>query len=130
MKDVKSVQIPEKDCVITVSEQHTKERLLRVGLTIKEKHTRMYSEEKETTNVTIKDAPYEKADATICSFMSKFGEIVSGSIRHGQVTFKDQKFDNGTRYLQILNCTPSLPASTTFWSFPVRIFADNGRTAA
>ncbi|KAK3102824.1 hypothetical protein FSP39_014202 [Pinctada imbricata] len=128
LEDIKSIQITEKDCVITVSEQSAKDKLLRVGLNIKDKFVKFFSVEKEITNVTIKDAPYEMSDSVICSFMTKYGEVVPGSIRHGQVTFKNITIDNGTRYVQLLNCAPSLPNNATFGSFPVRIFADNGRT--
>ena len=128
IENIKSIQITEKDCIVTVSESDVKQRLLRVGLTVKEKCVKFYSVEKEITNVTIKDAPYEMSDAAIAGYMSRYGEVVSGSIRHGKVKFRGIAFDNGTRYLQIINCVPILPNATTFGNFTVRIFADNGRT--
>ena len=85
--------------------------------------------EKEITNDTLKDAPYEMSDSAIVGYMSMYGEVVSNSIRHGRVVYKGKSFDNGTTYLQIINCSPTLPNVTQFGKYPVRIFADNGRTA-
>ena len=130
IENIKSVHITEKDCIVTVtvSEQDVKKRLSRVGLTVKDKYMKCYSVEIEITNVTIKDTPYEMSDAAIVVNMSRYGEVVSGSIRHGKVKFRGITFDNGTRYLQVINCVPILPSATTFGTFTVRIFADNGRT--
>jgi hypothetical protein len=36
--------------------------------------------------------------------------------------------ENGSRYLQIINCAPTLPNRTDFGRFEVRFFADNNRT--
>ncbi|KAK3107436.1 hypothetical protein FSP39_014586 [Pinctada imbricata] len=85
IKNIKSIQITEKDCIITLSDQDSKQKLLRVG-------------------------------------------IIPGSVRHGYIKYKETQIDNGTRYLQILNCVPNLPTSTHFGTFAVRLYADNGRT--
>ena len=128
ISNIKSIQITEKDCIVTLSDQESKQKLLRVGVNIKEKFVRFFGVDREITNVTLKDAPYKMADNTVVAFMSKYGEVVPGSVKRGYIKYKNTQIDNGTRYLQIVNCVPTLPTSADFGSFPVRIYADNGRT--
>ena len=52
--------------------------------------------------------------------------FIPGSLRRGYI--KDTHVENGSRYLQILNCIPTLPNRTKFGRFEVRVFADNNRT--
>jgi hypothetical protein len=52
--------------------------------------------------------------------------FIPGSLRRGYI--KDTHVENGSRYLQILNCIPTLPNRTKFDRFEVRVFADNNRT--
>ena len=81
---------------------------------------------KPITNVTIKDAPYEVSDCYIATHMMKYGEVIPGSVRRGYI--KGTNIENGSRYLQIINCVPPLPNRTDFGRFEVRLFADNNRT--
>jgi hypothetical protein len=58
--------------------------------------------------------------------MLKYGEVIPGSVRRGYI--KDTHVENGSRYLQILNCIPTLPNRTICGCFEVCVFADNTRT--
>ena len=86
----------------------------------------MVDVERQVTNVTIKDAPCELSDIAVCGYISKFGEIVQGSLRRGII--KDTNIETGTRYVQLTNCVPIIPNTTKFGRFNVRLFADNNRT--
>jgi hypothetical protein len=44
------------------------------------------------------------SDQFIATHMSKYGQVVSGSIKRGVI--KGTNIENGTRYVQILNCAP------------------------
>jgi lipid-binding SYLF domain-containing protein len=55
---------------------------------------------KNVTNVTIKDAPSEVRDQFIATHMSKYGQVINGSIKRGVI--KGTNIENGTRYVQIL----------------------------
>ncbi|KAK3091907.1 hypothetical protein FSP39_023596 [Pinctada imbricata] len=58
--------------------------------------------------------------------MSQYGNVVPNSIRRG--TIKGTDIQNGTRYLSIVGCAPTLPVRTTVGRFDIRIFANNNRT--
>jgi hypothetical protein len=62
----------------------------------------------------IKDAPCEVSDQFIATHMSKYRLVINGSIKRGVI--KGTNIENGTRYVQILNCAPILPVRT-FISF-------------
>ncbi|VDI73154.1 Hypothetical predicted protein [Mytilus galloprovincialis] len=47
-------------------------------------------------------------------------------IKRGYIRGKN--IENGSRYIQIINCAPTIPNKTTFGRYDVRMFADNGRT--
>jgi Zn ribbon nucleic-acid-binding protein len=81
---------------------------------------------KFVTNVTIKDAPCEVSDQFIATHMSKYGQVINGSIKRGVI--KGTTIENGTRYVQILNCAPIFPVRTNFGRFEIRLYADNNRT--
>ncbi|CAC5409001.1 CNBP [Mytilus coruscus] len=66
------------------------------------------------------------SDITICGHISKFGDVVQGSIRRGLI--KDTNIETGTRYVQLTNCIPIIPTATKFGRFSVRVFAGNNRT--
>ena len=90
IEKLNSIQITEKDCVVTVSENDLKQKLLRVGLNIKDKFVRFYSVEKEITNVTLKDAPYEMSDsATGKSFRAAYGTVVWSTKANRLITEPD-----------------------------------------
>ena len=87
----------------------------------------MYGCGKGITNITITNTPVELADITICTYMSQFDDVVQGSIKRG--TIKGTNIETGTRYIQIVNCAPTIPNLTTFGRFNVRLLADNNRKA-
>ena len=58
--------------------------------------------------------------------MSKYGQVINGSIKRGVI--KGTNIENGTRYVQILNCSPIIPVRTNFGRFEIRLYADNNRT--
>ncbi|XP_062585155.1 uncharacterized protein LOC134246823 [Saccostrea cucullata] len=124
--DINAIQITEKECFVTLKSEQTKEQLLMSGVTVKNRTVTLYEVDKQITNVTIKDAPIELPDTFITTNMMQYGQVVAGSIKHG--TIKNTSIENGTRYLQILNCAPTLPNRTKFGDHEVRIFADNNRT--
>ena len=78
------------------------------------------------THVTIKDAPVELGDLAICTFMRQYGEVVQDSIKRG--TIRGTNIETGTRYIQLINCVPTIPNITKFGRFEIRLFADNNRT--
>jgi hypothetical protein len=51
--------------------------------------------------VTTNDAPCEVSDQFIATHMSKYGQVINGSIKRGVI--KGTNIENGTRYVQILN---------------------------
>jgi hypothetical protein len=61
--------------------------------------------EENITNITIKNAPYELDNCYIAAQMLKYGEVIPGSVRRGYI--KDTHVENGSKYLQIMNCIPS-----------------------
>jgi hypothetical protein len=50
--------------------------------------------------VTIKDAPCEVSDQFIATHMSKYGQVINGSIKRGVI--KGTNIENGTRYVDII----------------------------
>ncbi|CAG2212346.1 CNBP [Mytilus edulis] len=124
--EIQTIQITEKECIVTVHDQNTKHTLLTRGINLKNRYIRMVDVEQQVTNVTIKDAPCEMSDVTICGHLSKFGDVVQGSLRRGLI--KDTNIETGTRYVQLTNCIPIIPTATKFGRFSVRMFADNNRT--
>ena len=123
--NIKSVQITESDCVVTLKDQICKERLLAKGIEIKNRYVKFVDVDKQLTNITIKDLPYELTDQFLATHPAKFGQVVDGSIKRGYI--RETTIENGTRYAQLLNCIPLIPNRTSFGN--VRIFADNNRTS-
>jgi hypothetical protein len=54
----------------------------------------------------------ELSDCYIATQMMKYGEVIPGSVRRGYI--KGTNIENGSRYLQIINCAPTLPNRTDF----------------
>jgi len=124
--DVKSIQIKEKECIVTLASLEAKNKLIIGTSNIQNQHITFYDVDSILTNVTIKDAPYEMADSTLIAHLSQYGEILSGSIARGKI--KGSDIENGTRYVKILNCVPVLPLKDDIGRFTIRMFADNNRT--
>jgi hypothetical protein len=82
-------------------------QLISGGITLKNRSVNILDVEKTITNVTIKDAPFEVSDCYIATQMMKYGEIIPESVRRGYI--KGTNIENGSRYLQIIKCAPTLP---------------------
>ncbi|KAK3107417.1 hypothetical protein FSP39_014115 [Pinctada imbricata] len=123
---VSAIQITEDRCIVTCKDTDVKTSMLIRGLEVKNNHVQLVDVENTITNVTIKDAPYELGDNVIYTFMSQYGNVVDGSLRRG--TIKGTSIENGSRYLSIVGCVPTLPNRATIGRFDVRIFANNNRT--
>lgn len=123
---IKSIQIKEKECVVTVADQETKTKLILSATNLKNRSVVVNGVDNIITNVTIKDAPYEMPDNVVIECMSRYGDIMSGSYVRGKI--KGTNIENGTRYVKILNCVPILPLHKAIGRFKIRIFADNNRT--
>ncbi|CAC5418334.1 CNBP [Mytilus coruscus] len=124
--DVLSIQITEKDCIVTLKNPETKDRLATQGITLRDRSIKLYEVESSITHVTIKDAPYKLDNCYICTQMLRFGKVVPGSIKRGVI--KGTNIENGSRYIDILDCEAVLPNRTSLGRFEVRLFADNNRT--
>ena len=92
----KAIQITERDCIVTVNDNHTNIKLLVEGVEVQNQHLKCMDVEKGITNFTIKYTPVELADITICTYMSQFDDVVQGSIKRG--TIKGTNIETGTRY--------------------------------
>ncbi|KAK3107344.1 hypothetical protein FSP39_012305 [Pinctada imbricata] len=123
---VSAIQITEDRCIVTCKDTDVKTSMLIRGLKVKNNHVQLVDVENTITNVTIKDAQYELGDNVIYTFMSQYGNVVDGSLLRG--TIKGTGIENGSRYLSIVGCVPTLPNRATIGRFDVRIFANKNRT--
>ena len=126
LEDIKSIQMTEKSCIVTLKSEQAKYKILNSEISLKNRSVNFFEIDKNVTNVTIKDAPCEVSDQFIATHMSKYGQVINGSIKRGVI--KGTNIENGTRYVQILNCAPILPVRTNFGRFEIRLYADNNRT--
>ncbi|CAC5415412.1 unnamed protein product [Mytilus coruscus] len=109
-----------------VDDQASKILLLIKGIELKNYHYKFVDVETEVTNVTIKDAPVELGDLAFCTFMRQSAKVVRGSLKRG--TIRGTNIETGTRYIQLINCVPTIPSITKLGRFEIRLFADNNRT--
>ena len=123
---VQSIQLTERECIVTDCNPDAKHVLLTRGIELRNRYIKLVDVEKQVTNVTINDAPCELSDIAICGYISKFAEVVQDSLRRG--TIKVTNIQTGTLYLQLTNCIPIIHNITKFVRFTIRIFADNNRT--
>ncbi|CAC5415229.1 CNBP [Mytilus coruscus] len=107
-------------------DRDAKERLVQCDLTIKNRSVKFTDVENTITNITIKDLPYELNDCYVATQMIQYGNVVPGSIKRGYI--RGTNIENGSRYIQIINCAPTIPNKTSFGRYDIRMFADNGRT--
>ena len=126
LDQVKSVQLTENSCIVSVEDSETKDKLIINGLTLKNRSVSFLDVEKTITNVTIKDMPYEVQNCFVATQMFRYGQVIPESVRRGYI--KGTNIENRSRYLQMLKCDKTLPNKTNFGRFEVRIFADNNRT--
>ena len=104
---VKSVQFTEKHCIISLGDNESKELVMSSGIALKNRSVQFSEVEKTITNVTVKDLPYELDNCFVATQMLKYGAVIPGSVKRGKI--KGTEIDNGSRYLQILNCVHTLP---------------------
>ena len=107
--NINAIQLTEKNCVVSMKEKSQKDLLLSVGITIWDRSVSFVDVDKQLTNVTIKDIPYEISDTFIATNMTKFGQVIEGSFKRGVIKYTN--IENGTRYLQLLDCVPVLPVA-------------------
>ena len=62
---IQSIQITEKNCIVTVFDPDTKHILLTRGIEIRNRYIKFIDVEKQVTNITIKDAPCELSNLVI-----------------------------------------------------------------
>ncbi|CAC5416652.1 unnamed protein product [Mytilus coruscus] len=60
--DIGSIQITEKDCIVSLKDVESKDKLVVNGITVRNRSVNFFDVEKSITHVTIKDAPYELDD--------------------------------------------------------------------
>ena len=60
--DIKSVQLTENDCIVTVNSGEAKIRLLTKGIALQNRSVNFFEIDKNITIITIKDAPCELSD--------------------------------------------------------------------
>jgi hypothetical protein len=123
LEDIKSIQMTETSCIVTINSEQAKYKILNSEILLKYRSVNLFEIDKNVTKVTIKDAPCEVSDQFIATHMSKYGQVINGSIKRSVI--KGTIIENGTRYVQILNCALILPART---NFEIRLYADNYRT--
>jgi hypothetical protein len=126
LEDIKSIQMTEKSCIVTLKSEQAKYKIPNSEISLKNRSVNFFEIDKNVTNVTIKDAPCEVSDQFIATHMSKYGQVINGLIKRGVI--KGTNIENGTRYVQILNCSPIIPVRTNFGRFEIRLYADNNRT--
>ena len=126
LDQVKSVQLTENSCIVSLDDSETKDKLIINGLTLKNRSVSFLYVEKTITNVTINDIPYEVQNCFVATQMLRYGQVIPESVRRGYI--KGTHIENGSRYLQMLKCDTTLPNKTNIGRFEVRIFADNNRT--
>ena len=69
IESVGSVQTTEKDCIISLKDLTAKEKLITEGISLRDRTVQFLDVEKNITNVTIKDAPYELDNCYIATQM-------------------------------------------------------------
>ena len=128
LEDIKSIQMTEKSCIVTLKSEQAKYKILNSEISLKNRSINFFDIDKNVINVTIKDVPCEMSDQFIATHMSIYGQVINGSIKRGVI--KGTNIGNGTRYDLILNCAQILPVRTNFGRFEIRLHADtcNNRT--
>jgi hypothetical protein len=101
----------EKACIVTLKSEQAKYKILNSEISLKNRSVNYFEIDKNVINVTIKDAPCEVSNQFIATQMLKYVQVINGSIKRGVI--KGTNIENGTRYVQILNCAPILPKQRT-----------------
>ena len=71
----------EKSCIVTLKSEQAKCKILNSEISLKNRSVNFFEIDKNVTNVTIKDAPCEVSDQFIATHMSKYGQVINGSIK-------------------------------------------------
>jgi hypothetical protein len=83
----------EKSCIVTLKSEEAKYKILNSEISLKNRSVNFFEIDKNVTNVTIKDAPCEVSDQFIATHMSKYGQVINGSIK--RVSLKAQTLKMG-----------------------------------
>jgi hypothetical protein len=122
LEDIKSIQMTEKSCIVTLKSEQAKYKILNSEISLKNRSVNFFEIDKNVTNVTIKDAPCEVSDQFIATHMSKYGQVINGSIKRGVIKGISKKltdlFFNEISELRILYFACSL-FSVTIQDFSV-----------
>jgi len=70
LEDIKSIQLTEKSCIVTLNSEQAKYKILNSEISLKNRSVNFFEIDKNITNVTIKDAPCELSDQFIATHMS------------------------------------------------------------
>jgi hypothetical protein len=76
IESVGSVQMTEKDCIISLKDLKTQETLITECISLRDRTVQFLDVEKTITNVTIKDVSYELGNCYIATQMLKYGEVI------------------------------------------------------
>jgi hypothetical protein len=82
---VKSVQLTENICIVSVEDSETKDKLIINGLTLQNRSISFLDVEKTITNVTIKDMPYEVQNCFVATQILRYGQVIPESVRRGYI---------------------------------------------
>lgn len=123
---IKGIQLTTSECLITLTTNEVKRKVLINGLVLRERQIQLVDVDRSLTTVTIKDAPIELSDQYIATCMEKYGKVVSGTLKRG--TIKGTDIETGTRYIQLIDAILTIPNTTSFGNYTVRLFCDNDRT--
>jgi hypothetical protein len=74
LEDIKSIQMTETSCIVTLNSEQAKYKILNSEILLKYRSVNLFEIDKNVTKVTIKDAPCEVSDQFIATYMSKYGE--------------------------------------------------------
>ena len=87
----------DTSCILTLNSEQGKYKILNSDISLKNRSVNFFEIDKNVTNVKIKDAPCEVSDQFIATHMSKYGQVINGSIKRGVI--KGTNIENGTRYV-------------------------------
>ena len=83
LDQVKSVQLTENSCIVSVEDSETKDKLIINGLTLTNRSVSFLDAEKTITNVTIKYMPYEVQNCFVATQMLRYGQVIPESCAGG-----------------------------------------------
>ena len=78
LEKVKSIQFTETYCVISLEDANSKEKIATSGITLRNRSVFFFDVERNITNVTVKDLPYEVDDCYVATQMLRYGQVIPG----------------------------------------------------